>query len=91
MENDLKSKGYNDLRKLSWDYVKKYGYSEEQMPPGKVGSEFWTFVGYLFLGSLIPIFIFIASINQEKSKIADLKRERSRLKKIEAELGKLQL
>ncbi|MBU1299274.1 MAG: hypothetical protein KKB77_09050, partial [Bacteroidetes bacterium] len=90
MHNDLRSKGYRDPGRLTWDQVEKYGYSREKMPPAEVGSSFGTWLGYLFFGVVISVIIGnVANSMQKKSEVADLDREQSRLKRIDGELGEL--
>jgi len=62
------------------------------MPPAEVGSAFGTWFIYLFLGVVISVILGnIANAAQKKSEMSDLEREQSRLKKIEGELGELQI
>ncbi|OIP89536.1 MAG: hypothetical protein AUK24_06245 [Syntrophaceae bacterium CG2_30_49_12] len=92
MHADLRSKGYRDPGRLTWDQVRQHGYSKEKMPPAEVGSAFGTWFIYLFLGVVISVILGnIANAAQKKSEMSDLEREQSRLKKIEGELGELQI
>jgi len=91
MYNDLRRKGYGDPTRLTWDQVKPYGYTPQNMPPADVGSAFGAWFGTLLV-SVVIIYIAVKVANeaQKKSKLTELEREKLRLDGIDEELRQLE-